>query len=100
MVRKLHLREPATEDWDPEEYGVVLDKNTAIFLDEYTFNPNSNWTKIWQSVIQPLIDKYFNAYDNWEDDLDFKINLFYDVFADKYPNVKTACNKFWDKNII
>lgn len=89
-----------TEDWDPEEYGVVLDKNTAIFLDEYTFNPNSNWTKIWQSVIQPLIDKYFNAYDNWEDDLDFKINLFYDVFADKYPNVKRACNKFWDENDI
>lgn len=64
----------------------------------YEFDPNGNWTDIWYSVIQPIIDENFGS-ETFEDDVDGIINMFMDEFGE-YNSVRIACEKFFDENYI
>lgn len=65
-------------------------------FDGYEFDPYSNWTDIWDDVIQPIIESYQEHDYEYEDDLDAKINMFYDEYSE-YPSVRLACEKFFDE---
>ena len=67
-------------------------------FDGYEFDPESDWTDIWDSVIQPIIDEHSGS-ETFEDDVDALINMFMDEFGE-YDSVRIACEKFFDENYI
>jgi len=64
----------------------------------YKFDPNGDWTDIWYSVIEPIIDEHFGS-ETFEDDVDAIINMFMDEFGE-FDSVRIACEKFFDENYI
>ena len=72
------------------------DEDEEFEFDGYEFDPYSNWTDIWDDVIQPIIESYQEHDYEYEDDLDAKINMFLDEYSD-YPSVRLACEKFFDE---
>lgn len=105
MIKAVQSRIDYLEDEDVMDESLKEDITSLEEFDGYTFDPNSSWTDIWEAVIEPIIDSHFDAMgpgytqDEAMDDIDAIVNMFDAEFGD-YPNVRRACQKFFDENDI
>lgn len=66
----------------------------------YEFDPYSNWTDVWESVIEPIIETHIINYTEEEmDDVDTLINIFMEEYG-CFDSVREACERFFDANKI
>lgn len=105
MINAVQSRIDYLEDEDTMDENLKEDFTNLVEFDDYTFDPNSSWTDIWEAVIEPIINNHFDAIgpgytqEDAEDDIDALVNMFDNEFGD-YPNVRRACQKFFDENDI
>lgn len=92
LIRAVQNRVDDLEDENVTE-GIV--PNKTFDFDGHKFDPESTWGDIWYDVIDPIIDEYAGMHPNWEDDVDAALRQFLEEFG-QYPNVVTACDKFFD----
>ena len=105
MINAVQSRIDYLEDEDTMDENLKEDLTNLVEFDDYTFDPNSSWTDIWEAVIEPIINNHFDnigpgyTQEEAEDDIDALINIFDNEFGD-YPNVRRACQKLFDENDI
>lgn len=105
MINAVQSRIDYLEDEDTMDENLKEDFTNLEEFDGYTFDPNSSWTDIWEAVIEPIINNHFDGIgpgytqEEAEDDIDAIVNMFDNEFGD-YPNVRRACQKFFDENDI